>query len=186
MPGSSTGGLPVSLENLVTSLAPAGVLMTRGANAFQFWVRSGSLSSVERAERSDSVVASTTPMPVPCTTLPISLPSVLPGPRSTIHSLAGSAALNSALTRAFQSTWLSSTSSASARVRSWSKPQAPAQDTVCSTASAMSGEWKGRVTSRYSRVGLNTVPPWSFCSRSLAWCLCSRSASRASAARSSG
>ena len=124
--------------------------------------------------------------PVPCTTLPISLPSVLPGPRSTIHSLAGSAALNSALTRAFQSTWLSSTSSASARVRSWSKPQAPAQDTVCSTASAMSGEWKGRVTSRYSRVGLNTVPPWSFCSRSLAWCLCSRSASRASAARSSG
>ena len=25
---------------------------------------------------------------------------------------------------------------------------------------------EGQVTSRYSRVGLNTVPPWSFCSRS--------------------
>ena len=33
-----------------------GVLMTRGANAFQFWVRSGSLSSVESVERSDSAI----------------------------------------------------------------------------------------------------------------------------------
>ena len=186
MPASSTGALPVSSLNLVRILSPAGVRMTLGAKSFQFWVRSGSPSSVASAARSVPVVASTMPTPVPCTLAEISLPAVAPGPISTTHSLVGSVASIKSWTRAAQSTWLTSTSSASARARSPSRPQACAQATVCSTASAISGEWNGRVTSRYSSTGLNTEPPRTFSSRSLAWCLCSFSASVTNDARSSG
>ena len=186
MPGSSTGGLPVRSVNLVRILSPAGVCNTFGANVFQFWVRTGSSSMVDSAERSAIVVASTTPTPVPWIRLPMSLPSVLPGPKSTIHSLDGSQDSSIALTRAAQSTWLSSTSAASSRVRVSLKPQACAQATACSTASAISGEWNGSVTSRYSRTGPNTAPPRTFSSRSVCWRLCSLPASTSKAARSSG
>ena len=186
MPASSTGALPVSSLNLVRILRPAGVATMLGAKSFQFWVRSGSDSRVESAARAAVLSASTTPAPVPCTSAEISLPAVMPGPRSTIHSWDGSDCPTTAFTRAAQSTWLTSTSSASVRARSASRPLALAHATAVSTASAMSGEWKGRVTSRYSSTGANTEPPRTFSSRSLAWCLLSLAVSTANAARSSG
>ena len=60
----------------------------------------------------------------------------------------GSVDFMSARTRAAQSTWLSSTSAASSRAWSALIPQDSAHETACETASAISGLWNGRVTSR--------------------------------------
>ncbi len=186
MPASSTGALPVSSVNAVRTLSPAAVWMMLGAKRVQFWVRSGSASDVESAPRAATVEASTTPTPVPCATVENSLPTVVPGPKSSTHSALGSVDFISARTRAAQSTWLISTSDASSRAWSALMPQASAHDTVCATASAISGLWNGSVTSRYSSAGSNTRPPRTFSSRSFAWCLCSLATSTPNAARSSG
>ncbi|CDC16844.1 unknown [Bifidobacterium pseudocatenulatum CAG:263] len=186
MPASSTGALPVSSVNAVRTLSPAEVWMMLGAKRVQFWVRSGRVSSVESSPRSATVEASTTPTPVPWATVENSLPTVVPGPKSNTHRALGSVDFMSARTRAAQSTWLSSTSAASSRAWSALIPQDSAHETACETASAISGLWNGRVTSRYSSTGSNTRPPRTFSSRSLAWCLCSLTTSTPNAARSSG
>ena len=186
MPANRIGGLPVSSLNFVAIRSPAGVWMTRGRYAFQFCRRSGSPVSVDSAARSAVLAASTTPAPLPWASAATSLPAVVPGPISTIHNADGSVDSSSLCTRPVQSTWLISTSSASSRARSPSKPHACAQATVWSTASAISGEWNGNVTSRYSSVGSNTEPPRTFCSRRRACLRCSLPAASAKSARSSG
>ena len=168
MPARSTGALPVSLLNFVTTFFPAGVSITRGAKSAQQPVRNNSASAtlvVLAFARAFIVPTSTTPAPLPCSSTFVNLPSTSPGPMSSTYNSRAFTLFKTFAICFAQSTGSTSTAFASFSASSASNPASFAQASTCSTAGFMIGEWNGTVTSKYSAIGAKTDPPRSFISR---------------------